>query len=195
MPKAWRHDIRFVLFEGLIVLFGVLAALFVDEWREDRQLRAEADAATASLLVEVEQNLQELIALESITTQRIALLREVQAEPVVEGSLADAAKRFGGYRVPDLRSSAWRRISTGPSADRMSQALLLRAFDLYTGAEYLGKLDDQISRLVFGELNYDPDKTRIALAIAERIMDQQIRWAKHYIELHESFLNDFGSGD
>lgn len=45
--------------EALMVVFAVLVALGVEEWREERQLRAFADRARMAVDLELEQNLDE----------------------------------------------------------------------------------------------------------------------------------------
>ena len=51
--------------EALMVVFAVLVALGVEEWREERQLRAFADRARAAVDQEIELNLDEFRSTES----------------------------------------------------------------------------------------------------------------------------------
>ena len=46
--------------EAMMVVFAVLVALGVEEWRQERQLRAFADRARAAVDLEIEQNLEQL---------------------------------------------------------------------------------------------------------------------------------------
>ncbi len=73
MSRSGLKDLRFLVLEGIMVLFGVLSALLVDEWRQDREVQAEADVAMEHVVTEVRENLAEVQALDSVVTQRIEL--------------------------------------------------------------------------------------------------------------------------
>lgn len=47
-----RADVRYLVLEGLVVLFGVLIALLVDGWREELGRRDAADAAFQRIVQE-----------------------------------------------------------------------------------------------------------------------------------------------
>lgn len=172
-----------------MVLFGVLAALLVDEWRQERELRAEAGAAMGSVVAEVRENLEELRGLDSVVTVRMGLLDGL--EPRLDGTtpLASLAGRFQGYRTPELSDNAWRRLTVGRAADHVPGAFLQDGFAVYTFNAKFSDLEDETTRLVFGELNFDPGRVRTAWSIAREIMSQQVAWAEVSIERYQAFLD------
>jgi hypothetical protein len=191
MARIDRGDLRLLALEGLMVLFGVLAALLVDEWREDRALRAQAETARTHLVAEVRGNLGELESMRDIVSDRLALLDDLHGEMDGSVSLDSLSYRFGGYRQPDLAEGAWLRFSTSGIAERVPPELVHDAFALYAGHRYFQGLTDQVSRLVFSELNVDPARSQWGWHIAHGIMEQQIKWADYFIPLYRSFLDEW----
>ena len=192
MSTISRNDIRFLVLEGLMVLFGVFAALLLEGWREDAQARKEADMVVDRVLVEVRTNLDELRSLDSVVTYRLARLDSVAAGWDGGTSMAGVVGSFTGYRTPDLSSSAWQRLSTGPAADHVSVDLVQDGFELYSLHGYFSRVDDEISRLVYGEAFHDPVRFPYAAAISRRIMVQQVTWARQFIPRYEAFLDEHG---
>ena len=99
--------------EALMVVFAVLVALGVEEWREERQLRAFADRARAAVDLEIEQNLDEfrsdgpdLIDGRDHVGSTLRKLREAQEtlDPDEEGGV-DFSFSFD---FPDISTAAWR---------------------------------------------------------------------------------------
>ena len=183
--KGWRY----LGLETLIVLFGVLAALFVDGARERASLREAAEAAEERVYREVRQNLEELQDLAEVVAARLEQLQALGAEDPLGVPLAEMAGRFGGYRTPELNSAAWERLSGSPLADLVDAGVLEAAFYLYERVEAFDSLDREINRLVFSELYFDPSSVAMAIAISERIMEQQLAWAADLIPLHQQFLS------
>ncbi len=194
MARIGRQDVRFLVLEGIMVLFGVLAALFVDEWRQERELRAEARAAMESVVVEVRENLEELQALDSVVTRRMELLDALQPELDGTTPLASLAGRFRGYRTPELSENAWQRLTAGRAADHVPGAFLQDGFAVYTFNAKFSRLEDEVTRLVFSEVNFDPGRVRTAWSIARGIMDQQVAWAGVSTERYQAFLERWDAG-
>lgn len=190
---AGKHELRFLFFEGLMVVFSVLAALLVDEWRQDVQVRHQVEIARSALDSEVRHNLRELITLDSVASARRDRLQALKPAASPGQSLSALTGRFGGYRTTDLASAAWVRLSTGALADHLPQEYVTDAFDLYAWNTALAGLNDQVKRLVYGEVFYDPVRTGVAKAISLAIMDQQIAWAEQARPKFEQFLEKYGT--
>lgn len=177
-----------------MVLFGVLAALLVDEWRQVWQARAESQVAMERVVAEVRANLTELLALDSVVTVRIGLMEAL--EPELDGSVAlDAlASRFHGYRVPDLSHQAWQRLTTGRIADQVPGDFLQDGFGIYSFNARFTRLESEMTDLVFSEANFDPRRVRIGWLTAHEIMIQQVAWAHASLPRYEAFLERWGDG-
>lgn len=175
-----------------MVLFGVLAALLVDQWRENHQIQREIAAATLSLDREVEHNLREIAELDSVVDFRLGRLGTLDPSADPGSSLADLRGAFTGFRSPSLAQAAWTRISTGQLGDHMPADLMTAAFELYSWNAHLVSLDDEIQRLVDSETFHDPARTSLAIAISKEIMQQQIAWCEQAIPHFEAFLETYG---
>lgn len=90
-----------LLVEALSVVFAVLAALAVDEWREDRQNAELASRALDAIVAEVEQNQAEL---DGARPANLALLERL-AEAARDTVLPDELDLEFDYSL--VSSSAW----------------------------------------------------------------------------------------
>lgn len=186
-----RSDLRYLLAEGLVVLFGVLIALLVDGVRERAEQREAAAAAVVRVVDETRQNLDEIEDLVSVVQERLSRLRALRDGAPEAAGLADLINRFQGYRTPDLSEAAWLRLAGSTLADRVDPDFLTEAFYLYEWNGQYEQLEREISRLVYSELFYLPERRSTAIRISERIMEQQLSWANQLIPLYQRFLDRF----
>lgn len=182
------NDWRYLALEALIVIFGVLIALLVDRWREDAARGEAAAAATERLFGEVHQNLAEMRDLDAVVSERLALLRAAAAGAPDGAGLADLLGDFVGYRSPDLSEAAWQRLAVSDLADVVDPDLLTEAIYLYEWNRLFAELDGEVNRLIYSELFYRPEQRAIAVAISERLMAQQLTWARQAIPQYGRFL-------
>ena len=188
-PAIGRGDLKYLVLEGLVVVFGVLAALVVDGWREEAARRSAAESALERVMAEVSLNLQELEDLSATVTERLERLRSLKTDAPPGVPLSELINRFTGYRTPDLREAAWDRLSGSDLSDLVDQDLLNEAFYLYEWGRQFDGLDLEIYRLTFRELFYLPEKRSTAILISERIMEQQLSWTRELIPVYREFLS------
>jgi hypothetical protein len=184
-----RGDLKYLILEGFVVLFGVLLALLVDGVRQTAAERTAAEAAVQRVHVEVARNLDELLDLTVVVEQRLGQLRALHTDAPQGAALSDLIGRFRGYRTPDLSEAAWRRLSGSDLSDLVDPALTTDAFYLYEWNRQYQNLNLEINRLIYSEVFYDPMRLSTAIRISERIMEQQLSWARDVIPLHEAFLS------
>ncbi len=183
-----RKDFRYLTLESVVVLFSIVAALFVDSAREDAARREAADASVERLMLEVEQNLQELREVRDDVATRLEQIRVLRDHPPNDVGLAGLIDRFQGYRTPDLSEAAWEHISRGDLAGIVDADLLAEAFYLYEWNRQFDQIDREISRFVYSEVFYLPERLDTAIAISERIKEQLLAWASVAIPQFEAFL-------
>ena len=184
-----RKDPRYLALEAVVVLFGVLAALFVDGIRDEAARQDAAAAGVERLFAEASQNLNELRDLSDVVNDRLVLIRALRDDAQEDAGLADLVARFHGYRTPDLSEGAWQRLSGSSLADSVDPELLAEGFYLYQLNRHFSQLDQSINQLVYSELFYEPEGRATAIAISERIMEQQTAWANEIIPRYEQFLS------
>jgi hypothetical protein len=88
---------------------------------------------------------------------------------------------FHGYRTPDLSEAAWLQLAGSTLADNVDPDFLMEAFYLYEWNGQYEQLEREITRLVYRELFYPPDRRSTAIRMSERIMEQQLSWADRLI--------------
>lgn len=185
--SRWRR-IQHLVLEGIVIVFSVLVALVVEDWRAEREAADDVEAALVALDIEVQANLEELESFATVVTDRYNRL--IAFGPEVDGSVpfSEYVGRFGGYLVPDLDVSAWARISSDPGANRVAPERLREAFILYYYLDFLTRLDDQIIQLTFGPGYHDPARAVITFRISEAILSQQLEYAQLMAAQHRAYL-------
>ena len=143
--------------EALMVVFAVLVALGVEEWREERQLREFADRARAAVDQEIERNLAEfrsegpsLIDGRDSMRSMLQTLRDAQ-EARDRGESGNATADFA-FDFPDISTAAWRVAQTSQAAPYFDYDWVIERARHYDGLEtYLDLRDevvDEISSLI-----------------------------------------------
>ena len=145
--------------EALLVVFAVLVALGVEEWPEERQLRAFAARARAAVDQEIEQNLAEfrsvgpeLIVGRDRVRSTLQTLRDAQ-EARDRGESGSASLSFD-FDLPDISTAAWRVAQASHAAPYFDYDWVIERARHYDGLEtYLDVRDevfDEISSLIAG---------------------------------------------
>jgi hypothetical protein len=186
-----RGDLRKIFVDSLVVLVGVLAALLLNNLREDAAANRAARVATERLVQEVEQNAEGLRNAEKVVTRRLALLRELRTEIPAGKSLGDFITQFHGFWVVDLNTSAWEYLSRSALADFVDPALLHDAFALYSVNKGFDQQNEQIQNFVYSELFVSAEKASTGIDVSEAIMWQQLKWAEETLPKYEEFLSRY----
>ena len=75
-----KLSIKTLLIEVFSIVLGVLLALGLSEWSEERQHRAQADIALANILLELESNETVLVAIHDNNTATITAMKEASPD-------------------------------------------------------------------------------------------------------------------
>lgn len=186
-----RGEWRRLLVDTLVVLIGVLAALVLNNIREDIAAERAARGATSRLVQEVAQNAQELRNTREVVGRRISKLRKLREELPADRSLKDLMGQFHGYWVVELSASSWEYLSRSALANSVDPNLLQDAFALYKANRRFDQLNGQIQGFVYSEAFVSPGKAATAVDISEAIMWQQLRWSKELLPQYEQFLERY----
>lgn len=186
-----RGEGRRLLVDTLVVLIGVLAALVLNNVREDMLAQQAARGATERLIQEVATNAEELRNAREVVQRRLSLLRELQGDVPPGESLKDLVLQFGGFWSVSLEASSWEYLSRSALADAVDPQLLQEAFALYKTNGSFDRLNDQMGEFVYSEAFVSPDKTGVAIEISETIMLQQLNWVDWLMPQYEKFLARF----
>lgn len=108
-----------VIIESLLIAFSILAALAVDEWREERQTRKRVAQTLESFAVELQENQRNL---EKLTVYHERVQKEI-GRLNREGAFQKASDLgkipdFHGFTPPRPKDAAWRTaLGTGGLAE------------------------------------------------------------------------------
>ena len=94
-PYGWRSWLPRVLAESVLIVFSVLLALGVDEWREDAELARKVQEARTAFANEIRGN-RDLLASERFHGHHKRMWEHYRA-------LADAARTNDETRLAELR--------------------------------------------------------------------------------------------
>jgi hypothetical protein len=98
---ALREKIPELILEAAMVVFAVVVALGVDEWRENRQNAELANRALAGIAAEIESNRKELAENEVANQALLARVQEAASDSVLPDSLGI------NFEYSLISSSAW----------------------------------------------------------------------------------------
>ena len=102
-----RSKLAELAIESLMVVFAVLVAFGVEEWREERQLRQFADVARAAVELELRENLDEFRKAEPALAEATELFQRVLQAESEDDPFADREISFS-LPLAEISSAAWR---------------------------------------------------------------------------------------
>lgn len=141
--------------EAAMVVFAVLAAFGIDEWRETRQLRQFAVSARSAVETELAENLAEFRAMQSVLTTLTEQL-EAQLEQAHRAVQEDRADLDGALdlnlRLPQISTAAWRVAQGSQAAPYFDYGWLIqvsRIYEVYEGyADVRGQVVADFGRIL-----------------------------------------------
>jgi hypothetical protein len=143
--KSWGPWIARLVAESFVVIFSVLLALGLDEWRNNRELERQVQQTRAAFAEEIQRNRDVLIAEEHLPYHKAtwehykALSRAYSNEPAKVDSLRRASsEQFNtGVHPPPLRDAVWRSLAESDLVRRMDPDELFLLADMYREQEQL----------------------------------------------------------
>jgi len=101
-PNPWLARLPIMLTEFVLIAFGVVLGLMLNEWREDASQKAFVEKNIDAIHSELERNYE---ILEKLREYRLKLYPDILA--VIEGKKGPADIEFQGLRPPPLQSAAY----------------------------------------------------------------------------------------
>lgn len=115
-----------------MVVFAVLVAFGVEEWREERQLRQFAASARAAIELEMQENLDEFRSSQpSLRSLLQRLVVFVQAEDESDPVFGDSSSFEISLSLPNVSSAAWRTAQTSEAAPYFDYDWIIRVSQVY----------------------------------------------------------------
>lgn len=173
--------------EFFAIVLGVLLALNVDEWREQRQIAEMNAIAVERLNDEILRNFKEIEHSVRIVEERYARLAALNVGN--DGPFSEKLVLFGGFNFPDMKSSVWERMSHDPLANRIDPMYIDGANELYNQNRLIDQLSRQIFELTTSTTFHDPAQAPLTWNIVKTVMRQQIQWEREALARYEDFLH------
>jgi hypothetical protein len=132
----WRHWLVRALFESALIVFSVLVALTVDNWR-DRSARLERLTQARTALVDELTFNRGVLAQDKYLPHHQRLLEAYQ-RMARERTIEQADRIFdGGVHVTPLRDAAWHSLATSDVSNDLAFADRARLAGIYGEQEML----------------------------------------------------------
>ena len=194
-----------MLAESVLIVFSVLLALGVDEWREDRELQQEVREARAAFAGEIRGN-RDLLRDNRYLPHHRAMWTHYRAmaEAADAGNEARLAeleaernRRFNtGIWPTPLRDSVWRSLSQSDLPRHMKQRELFLLADAYQEQEALNAWHDRmfdawsIATADKENPNYKRSEINITRSYFADVVAAEERLLEHYDKVLELLERD-----
>ncbi|HWM89476.1 MAG TPA: hypothetical protein VN493_01775 [Thermoanaerobaculia bacterium] len=176
-----REKLPELLLEAVSVVFAVLLALAVDEWRETRSRNALAARARASILEEIRNNESEL---RNTQDNNRALLRQVEEALLQILQKRDMALQFH-FEIALLSSASWNTAQMTQAANFLDFDWVRRVSNVYElQGLYVTSQSAVVERLSGISEILEDDPRRMLTIIAERL--------RVALRIQDSLLEEYG---
>ena len=152
-PHGWRSWLPRVLAESVLIVFSVLLALAVDNWREKRELAREVEKARTAFATEIRGN-RELLKSDKFHGHH----KRMWAHYGLQSNAANAGdqarldelqaiemKEFGnGVWPTPLRDAVWRSLSQSDLIRHMDFAEVFTLVDIYREQEAIDRMHNRM---------------------------------------------------
>ncbi len=126
-----RRKLPEIVLEAAMVVFAVLAAFGVEEWREQRRLREFAAVARSAVETEIAENLEQFRAAAPALTE----LKELLDRVLLAADEGRSVPFELGMRLPAVSIAAWRAAQGSPGAPHFEHGWVIRVSRVYEGYE------------------------------------------------------------
>jgi hypothetical protein len=172
--------------EALMVVFAVLVALAVEEWRDERQMHEFADRARMGVVTELRANLDEFEETGPGLLATDAMLREVTQE---EDFSLLANFNLG---LPDFSSAAWRASQASPAASYFDFDWVIEVPRAYETYEVYSRMADQVIDEVSSPSTTGVDRVRAILGRLATLTGGQVQVQERLEALLEDAVSEQG---
>lgn len=177
--KRLRLDIRGILIEILSVVFAVLLALFLNEWRnniKDDQLLEKARTNLQEELTFNQQELEQKIRFHQSQLENLNLLKDsikVFDQPFATYDM--------GVAILNIRQAAWQSIILTDVVNQLEFSELNDYSELYQAYQLVIKLQDSYIEEAFSLAFNQADNSEEAYQVTRSHLTQMIAWEKELL--------------
>lgn len=183
----WRRWLPRVLVESALIIFSVLLAFVLNDWREDRARADRASVALASIRAELEANRIQVDTTRRYHRALADSMFRLAAAGVPEISYSLYPK--GLIRIPDVTAGAWQSAqSTGATTDMPHRTTLSLARAYERQAEYLRWRDAVIQNVQNHMLDEGVEVINREYSHVAGSISDVAHWERRVVERYDSAL-------
>jgi hypothetical protein len=187
----WQQNGFTIILEFTSVFVGIVLALALTQWNQDRMSLNTAKIMMQQLVVELDKNRQlasssnesiDKLLPKLIKTYEVSLERRKNGldEPV------DIDQQAPNYSMPLLTDSVWQLALMRGSTDHLTIEQGQALFRSYRVQAYLTEQNQRLSTFMFS-YSYDIEETQILIASLQQIQEAQ----RMLVVLYDTAIADF----
>ena len=181
MARFAARSFQGILLEVLLIIMGVLAGMWVNDWREEQNHKKEARRSLQLIHTEIEHNLEAVKS--SLEKRRInlqgfqQLTGRFMQDPTYEFNIMEVQQAAPeGFSSPLIERSAWDLAHQTGNIQYMSLEVASKLSRLYSLQEFYQKKLDVLGLNGYVASNIDLDKLEsTVLALTVLIKDTEIQ--------------------
>jgi hypothetical protein len=128
LPERLRAKLPEILFEAVSIVFAVLLALGVDQWREERSQQKLAERARAAIVAEIRANRDQLREVRARNQRNMGLMAADFTAPD-----STPTQLRGNMSWAQLSTAAWQTAQGAQATQRFDYDWLIRVARIYEG--------------------------------------------------------------
>ena len=175
-----------LLLEMLMVMIGVLLALLVDEWREDRQLARAVDLTRDRILGEINENREALNDHSQRIRERYAKLQAWQSTLDLSKSFREQSG-FPGIPFVFLNDAAWSRANSSDITNFMDSRIIEEAHVLYKSNDMVMNASTPLLDLIYSPVAWETGQTQVVYNVVEDIYQEVISQVQQSLNAYDEF--------
>ena len=178
----------------LMVMIGVLIALFVDEWRENRQLKQTVAVTEERIIAEAHGNYEIIVGHGEDLDDRLSQLISWGSQLDESLSVREQLTDFPGFPQITLNNASWQRANSSQITNYIDIDLAERIYPLY---EWNQRVESSISPMLdifYNKDAWDRELNSITYDIIESIFRESISQTNQAERAYTSFVESFPIG-
>ena len=159
--KKWFSELKpgNILIEVLSVVFAVLLALFLNEWRSEKLTQATFEEARTKIQNEIRENAEEIRTKQKYHKQQVVQLESIADSLLLSDKALYEYDNFG-IAIINLKFAAWESVRMTEIVNEFSFDDLSRLAEIYKGFETMNGLQDNMIGIIYS-MDFNDNNKRV----------------------------------
>ena len=187
MKTMTKPNWQSLFLEMLMVMIGVLLALLVDEWREQKQIDEVVKLTETRILSEIYENHERLQVYRQDLRDRFDSLKSWKQTLNPEKGFREQSG-FPGIPTVSLNDAAWSRANSSDMTNFLDTDIIEDAHGLYISNKIVMNSSSALLDLIYSPMSWDANQTIVAYNIVEDIFSEAISQVEQSLVDYEKFV-------